>query len=290
MVEFLQYHFIHYLALAFIFGLCVGSFLNVVIYRLPLMLQAEWQAQCAELLNLPQAANEGEATAFNLWVPRSHCPHCKHPIAFFLNVPLFGFAWQRAKCRYCQEKISWRYPLVEILAGLLAVLCAWQYGVSYAAMSAMFLSFVLLALVFIDLDVFLLPDNLTLPLVWVGLIVSTFSLFVPSSSAIFGAVLGYLILWMIAKIFYYFTRVEGMGQGDFKLSAAIGAWIGWQLLPWMISIAAVLALIIGGAIVLIKKRALRDPIPFGPFLASSGFIMLFWGKPLMSLYSRMVLC
>ncbi|MBI5447807.1 MAG: prepilin peptidase [Gammaproteobacteria bacterium] len=280
MIDFFQQHSLYYFTVIFIFGLCLGSFLNVVIYRLPIVLQRKWRAQCVDFLNLPASANEEALDVFNLCSPRSHCVHCKRTLPFFLNIPLLGFLVQRAKCRFCKKKISWRYPCVEFLASLLSLACAWQWGVSWTTLAALLFCLTLLALVFIDLDVLLLPDSLTLPLLWLGLFFSVFSLFISSQEAILGALLGYLVLWSIAKIFHYFAGVEGMGAGDFKLNAALGAWLGWQYLPWLLSLSAILALLVGGGLMLRKKLTLRSPIPFGPFLAMAGLIFFFWGKPL----------
>jgi len=288
MINFLQTYPYYYLCVAFLFGISIGSFLNVLIYRLPLMLQKEWQTQSMEVLGLPDAANESDITPFNLCVPRSHCPHCRKTIPFHRNLPILSFLLQRGKCFSCKAKISWRYPLVEWLAGLLAVLCVWHFGVTWQTPMAMIFCFTLLSLCFIDLESFLLPDNLTLFLLWVGLLLSVFPLFIPSHAAILGATLGYLTLWGIAKIFYFFTRVEGMGYGDFKLAAALGAWLGWQFIPLLISLAAILALLIGGAFMLRKKLALRAPIPFGPFLSLSGLVLLFWGQAMMTAYTGLL--
>lgn len=289
MIDFLQTHVVYYLFLCALFGLIIGSFLNVVVYRLPIILQREWQNQCVELLNLPQAANENDVSPFNLWIPRSHCPQCKNTIPFFSNFPLLTFILQKGKCLHCKKSIHWRYPLIECLAGFFALMSGWYFGVSFEAIAAMVYCFILIALVFIDLESFLLPDHLTLLLLWLGLLLSVFSLFfVTSSTAILGAVVGYVVLWVIGKVYYVFTHIEGMGYGDYKLTAAMGAWLGWKALPLLISIAAILAMFIAGAVMIKKKMDLRAPIPFGPFLAAAGLIMLFWGNPIMAYYYRLL--
>lgn len=271
-----QPQFVPWIAAAL--GLCIGSFLNVVIHRLPKMMEGEWRAQCAEL-GAPAApqARTGDPERFNLMVPRSRCPSCGHGITALENVPVVSWLILRGKCSACAAPISARYPAVEIAAGAAAAYAAWRYGFSLAALGAMAFCWVMIALAFIDLDTQLLPDDLTLPLLWGGLALNLGGTFAPLHSAVIGAIAGYLSLWLVYWAFKLATGKEGMGFGDFKLLAAIGAWLGWQALPLVILLSSVVGAAAGISLMLFTKHGRDHPIPFGPYLAAAGLIALFWG-------------
>jgi leader peptidase (prepilin peptidase) / N-methyltransferase len=258
-----------------IFGLVCGSFINVVIYRMPIMLRNSWEKECADFLNqtMPQPT-----THFNLLVPRSQCPTCKTPIPFWHNIPLLSYSLLRGKCYKCKTKISWRYPLVEMLSCLAAIFIAYKFGITWQTAALLILTFALLSLIFIDLDWQLLPDEILLPLLWLGLLVNTKELFITPTDAIVGATVGYLSLWTIALLFKLVRKIDGMGHGDFKLLALFGAWFGWQSLPILLLIAAFFGSCIGLTIILRHHKSLQTKIPFGPFIAISGWLMIFWGQ------------
>jgi leader peptidase (prepilin peptidase) / N-methyltransferase len=264
-----------------IVGLLVGSFLNVVIHRLPKMMERDWRAQCAELND--QAAPE--LPAYNLVVPRSACPHCGHAISALENIPVLSYVLLlRGKCKGCRAPISARYPVVELLTGLLSAYTAAHFGFGVAGCAAIVFVWVLIALTFIDFDTQLLPDDLTLPLLWLGLLLNVSDTYTSLSSAVIGAVLGYLALWSVYWGFKLTTGKEGMGYGDFKLLAAIGAWFGWQMLPLVILLSSVVGAVVGIALIVLAKQGRNIPIPFGPYLAGGGLIALFWGQPLTQMY------
>jgi leader peptidase (prepilin peptidase)/N-methyltransferase len=265
---------------AAVVGLCVGSFLNVVIHRLPKMLEQGWAEQCAELRGEAPAAS----IRYNLVTPRSACPHCKHPIGALENIPIVSYLVQRGRCAHCGKPISARYPIVELAATALAVAAAWAFGPTYQSIAIAALLWVLLALSIIDIDTQLLPDNLTLPLLWAGLIVNSFGLIVPIQDALWGAIAGYLVLWAVYWAFKLLTGKEGMGYGDFKLLGALGAWLGWQMLPVIILLSSVVGAVIGIALILFRGRDRNIPIPFGPYLAGAGALAVFFGKPLIAMY------
>jgi leader peptidase (prepilin peptidase)/N-methyltransferase len=264
-------------------GLCVGSFLNVVIHRLPKMLDRGWRAQCAELSGEPVA----ELPRYNLVVPRSQCPACGHPISAVENIPVVSFLFLRGRCAACQAPISARYPVVELLTGALTVAAVLRFGgLTPAALAACLLLWSLITLTFIDFDTQLLPDNITLPLLWAGLLANVAGL-VPGVSlrdAVIGAIAGYLALWSVYWLFKLIRGKEGMGYGDFKLLAALGAWLGWQMLPLIVLLSSVVGAVIGIGLVVFKGRDHQIPLAFGPYLAIAGAIALFFGKPLMALY------
>ena len=266
--------------IAAVIGLCVGSFLNVVIHRLPKMLEQGWADQCAEL----RGEAPGERPRYNLFTPRSACPHCKHSIGALENIPVISYLFQRGKCKHCGGAISARYPVVEIAATALAVAAAWRFGPTVQSIAIAGLLWMLLTLSVIDIDTQLLPDNLTLPLLWAGLIVNSFGILVPIQDALWGAVAGYLVLWLIYWIFKLTTGKEGMGYGDFKLLAAIGAWLGWKMLLPTILISAVVGAVAGIAILSLQKKGRSTPISFGPFLAAAGWLMLMFGQDLVDRY------
>jgi len=266
--------------IAAVVGLCIGSFLNVVIHRLPKMLEQGWADQCAEL-----AGNEPpERPAYNLFAPRSACPHCGHGIGALENVPVVSYLLLRGRCKHCAKPISARYPLVEITAAAFGVAAAWHFGPTYQSIAVAGLLWVLLALSAIDIDTQLLPDNLTLPLLWAGLIVNAFGLLVPLPDALWGAVAGYLVLWAVYWLFKLVTGKEGMGYGDFKLLAALGAWLGWQMLPVIILFSSVVGAVVGILMIVLRGRDRTIPIPFGPYLAGAGVLAIFFGRPILQMY------
>jgi len=276
-----------------VLGLAVGSFLNVVIYRLPLMLDREWRAQCAELAGHDPHASTvaaGPRERFNLIVPRSACPACKAPITALQNIPLLSWLLLRGRCARCGAPISVRYPLVELLTGILSAWVAARFGFGFTALAALVLTWFLVALTFIDIDHQLLPDSLTLPLLWLGLTLSLWGpqgnapLPVDVRSSLIGAVAGYLSLWSVYHLFRLVTGKEGMGYGDFKLLAALGAWLGWQMLLPVILIASVFGAVVGIAMLAIRRRSRATPIAFGPFLAVAGWLMMMFGHGLVGRY------
>ncbi len=261
---------------AAVFGLAIGSFLNVVIYRLPKMMQAEWQAQCAELDGREPAA----APRFNLLVPGSHCPACKTPLRIRDNLPLLSWFAARGRCAHCGAAISLRYPVVEALTALLSAYVAWRFGFGLVGIAALAFTFVLIALTFIDADTTLLPDSLTLPLLWAGLLLNVNATFVPLQQAVIGAAAGYLVLWSIYWLFKLATGKEDMGYGDFKLLAALGAWFGWKMLLPVLLLSSVVGAVVGIVLLVLARRGRDIPIPFGPYLAAAGFIALIHGDDL----------
>lgn len=262
------------------FGLAIGSFLNVVIYRLPKMMQAEWQAQCAEL----SGGTAAPSPRFNLLVPGSHCPSCKTPLRVRDNLPLISFFASGGKCAHCGAAISPRYPVVEALTAALSVWVASHFGFTLAGFAALGFTFVLIALTFIDADTTLLPDSLTLPLLWAGLLLNLNGTFAPLREAVIGAAAGYLILWSIYWLFKLATGKEGMGYGDFKLLAALGAWFGWKMLLPILLLSSVVGAAVGIVLLVLARRGRDIPIPFGPYLAAAGFIVLIFGPEIAGRY------
>ncbi|PTD96793.1 prepilin peptidase [Pseudothauera lacus] len=273
MTEFLQQP-LAFGVVAAVLGLFVGSFLNVVIHRLPRMMEREWQAQAAELRG--EAAPSQER--FNLATPRSRCPHCGHLITAVENIPVVSYLILRGRCRHCSAPISGRYPVVELLSAALSGYAAWHFGFGLAALGALFFLWTMIALAFIDLDTQLLPDDLTLPLLWGGLLFNLAGTYTDLSSAVIGAMAGYLALWSVYWLFKLLTGKEGMGYGDFKLLAAIGAWLGWQVLPLTILLSSLVGAAVGIALIVLARHGRNVPIPFGPYLAAAGVIALFWGE------------
>lgn len=269
-----------FIPLVCLLGLFVGSFLNVVIYRLPKMLEQDWQAQAAEL----RGETLPDAPRLNLATPRSCCPACNHQIQAIDNIPVISYLMLGGRCRACREPISKRYPFVEFLSAVLSGLVAWHFGFGVAAIGALLFLWSMIALTFIDLDTQLLPDDITLPLLWLGLLFNINGTFVPLSSAVIGAVAGYLVLWSVYWLFKLTTGKEGMGYGDFKLLAAIGAWLGWKVLPLTILLSSLVGAIIGIGLILFARHGRNVPIPFGPYLAIAGLIALLWGERLTYTY------
>ncbi len=258
-------------------GLLAGSFLSVVIYRLPVMMQRETANFIAQERDEPLPHPE----AYNLLVPRSACPSCGHQLSALENVPLLGWLWLRGRCRHCAAAIPLRYPLVELLSSLLAALLIWRLGSSAAGMAALALAWTLVALAFIDLDTQLLPDDLTLPLLWAGLLVNLNGVFASLPDAVIGAAAGYLSLWSVYWLFRLITGREGIGYGDFKLLAALGAWLGWLMLPMIVLVSSVLGAIVGMTLIALRRQQRGNPIPFGPFLALAGLLALIYGQDIM---------
>jgi len=267
-------------AAAGVLGLCVGSFLNVVIHRLPKMMEQEWHAQCAEL--------RGETTAaepISLAKPRSRCPVCGHQISALENIPLISYLFiLKGKCAACATRISPRYPIVEAATGLLSGYAAWHFGPTLQTVGALLLVWALIALSAIDFDTQLLPDSITLPLLWLGLAFNLWSIFADLSTAVAGAMAGYLALWSVFWLFKLATGKEGMGYGDFKLLAALGAWLGWQMLPAIILLSSVVGAAVGISLIVVARHGRNIPIPFGPYLAAAGVIALFWGNAITQAY------
>ena len=265
-----------------IIGLMVGSFLNVVIYRLPIMMQRGWKQECQEFLELP-VSGQAEET-FNLSLPGSHCPACNAEIKALQNIPVLSYLLLKGKCANCQTSISIRYPVIEALTGVLSVVVAYLLGSQIETLFGLILTWTLIALSGIDFDHQLLPDNITLPILWLGLFLSLFNIFTDPVSSIIGAIAGYLFLWTIYQLFKLLTGKEGMGYGDFKLLALFGAWLGWQYLPLIILLSSLMGAIVGTSMIIFVQRDKNIPIPFGPYLAIAGWIALLWGEQINTLY------
>jgi len=264
-----------------VFGLCIGSFLNVVIHRLPLMLERGWKQDSAELLGVEIA----ETPALTLSTPRSCCPSCGHAISWYENIPLASWLWLRGRCSACKTRISARYPIIEVSTGLLFALVGWRFGATPVALLCCGLVATLVALTFIDLDTQLLPDVLTLPLMWAGIIAAARGWIpVTLAASVGGAVVGYLSLWLVANAFRIVRGKEGMGAGDFKLLAALGAWMGWQMIPLIVLLSSAVGALVGIALIVFRSHGRDVPIPFGPYLAGGGVSALFFGEQLMRLW------
>ncbi|WP_268798072.1 prepilin peptidase [Pseudomonas huanghezhanensis] len=264
-----------------VLGLLVGSFLNVVVYRLPIMMIRDWKTQAREMLELPA---EPTTPTFNLILPHSRCPHCSHQIRAWENLPVISYLFLGGKCSSCKAPISKRYPLVELTCGLLSAFIAWHFGFGWQAGAMLVLSWGLLAMSLIDADHQLLPDSIVLPLLWLGLIVNTFGLFTSLTDALWGAVAGYLVLWLVFWLFKLVTGKEGMGYGDFKLLAMLGAWGGWQILPLTILLSSLVGAVLGLIMLRLRNVETSTPIPFGPYLAIAGWIALLWGDQITASY------
>ena len=272
-----------FISVSFAVGLIVGSFLNVVSLRLPRRMQWQWRQQCAELLE--QSPPDG-AKPPDLVFQRSRCTHCGHGIRPWENIPVISFALLRGRCSKCGQRISWQYPLVELACGVVTAAVAWRFGFSIQAAAAMVFSWAAISLAVIDIREQLLPDDITLPLLWLGLLLSLKSVFANTTDAIIGAVAGYLSLWLVYHLFKLLTKKEGMGYGDFKLFAAIGAWLGWQFLVPTILLSAVVGAVVGTMQIMLAGRDRSQPIPFGPYLAAAGWISMMWGREILDAYWR----
>jgi len=280
MIELLQNSSLFFISITAVLGLLVGSFLNVVIYRLPIMMEREWQTQCNEL----NGVEDKNSAPFTLSQPRSACPHCQHAITAIENIPVISYLFLGGKCRGCRAPISIRYPIIEMLTGLLSAIVAYYFGFDWACLGALLLTWALIALTFIDVDHQLLPDSLTLPLLWLGISFNFYGQFTTLEASVIGAIAGYLSLWSVYQIFKLVTGKEGMGYGDFKLLAALGAWLGWSFLPSIILLSSLVGAVVGLSLILFRRHQSDIPIPFGPYLATAGWIALVWGESINTAY------
>ncbi|KOY00397.1 prepilin peptidase [Pseudomonas nunensis] len=283
--EYLTLYPLAFVITALVLGLLVGSFLNVVIWRLPKMLEREWRTQAHDVLGLPL---ETPPPTYNLMLPHSHCPHCAQKIRAWENIPVLSYVLLRGRCSNCAAPISKRYPLTELACGLLSAFIAWQFGFGWHAGLLLVLTWGLLAMSLIDAEHQLLPDVLVLPLLWLGLIVNSFELFVPLHDALWGAVAGYLALWSVFWLFKLITGKDGIGHGDFKLLAMLGAWGGWQVLPLTLLLSSLVGAILGVILLRLRDAKTSTPIPFGPYLAIAGWIALLWGGQITDFYWQFV--
>ena len=281
MVAFFQSYPEFFLGCVFVLGTSVGSFLNVVIYRLPVMMQREWRHGCLEFLEQPAQDETGK---FNLAVPRSRCGECDHQISALENIPVVSYLILKGKCKNCGTRISIQYPIVEIFTGLISLLVAWHFGVTVQTLAALFFSWCLIAASGIDISHKLLPDNITLPLLWLGILLSFFDVFVDLESSVIGAMAGYMSLWSVFMVFKIITGKEGMGYGDFKLLAVLGAWAGWKLIFIIILTSSVVGAVVGISMIVLKHNDRETQIPFGPYLAGAGWLTLLWGGQLSEFY------
>lgn len=266
-----------------VLGLVLGSFLNVVILRLPRMMQLAWQQEAREILELPAVT----PARYSLTYPPSHCPGCEAPVRAWQNIPVLSWLLLRGRCASCGQPISVQYPLVELASGLMSAVCAWRFGMSPELLAALLLTWALIALAMIDAQTTLLPDDITLPLLWLGLLLALGPVFASLPDAVIGAAAGYLSLWSVFWLFKLITGKDGMGYGDFKLFAALGAWLGWQALPACLLLASLIGTVYGLASILLQRRDAQKPFPFGPFLAIAGWINLLWGEALRAAYWRL---
>ena len=279
-----------FVAVVFAFCLVIGSFLNVVIHRLPIMMEREWRAQCEEITRNPPEYELPDGR-FDLVAPRSRCPSCGNEIRAWQNIPVVSYLLLGGKCANCAESISARYPIVELMTAVLAALCAWRFGVGWEALMAIVMTLTLVPIAMIDAETQLIPDSIVLPLMWLGLAMSLFhpmagadTLFVAPTDAIVGAMAGYLSLWTVYQLFKLITGKEGMGYGDFKLLAALGAWLGWQQLPLIVLMSAAVGAVVGIALMAFRNHERSTPIPFGPYLAAAGWITMLWGDKIKTAY------
>ena len=282
--DLLQSNHVLLVAVTATLGLMVGSFLNVVIHRLPAIMEREWRSQCNDLLEIEPSSDNKEP--YSLIRPRSRCPDCGHRITAFENIPVFSYLALRGRCSDCGSRISPRYPLIEILTAMLSAVVAWHFGFGWPLAAALLFTWSMIPLSVIDIEHQLLPDAITLPVLWAGLVLSLFGVFVDSTASIIGAVAGYLSLWTVYQIFRLLTGKEGMGFGDFKLLALCGAWMGWQALPAIIVLSSLVGAVVGIGLILVRGRDRNLPIPFGPYLAAAGWLALLWGDQITRTYLR----
>jgi leader peptidase (prepilin peptidase)/N-methyltransferase len=290
-IDYVRHFPAFYIPVAGLTGLIVGSFLNVVIHRLPIMMERQWRNHCREFM-----AGEGdtrldhpvELERYDLVSPGSRCPHCGHAIRALENIPVISYLVLRGRCAACKASISPRYPIIELSAAMLSMIVAWRLGFTPAAGAGLVLTWALLSLSVIDMDHQMLPDVITLPLLWLGLLLNLNGVYTDIHASVIGAVAGYLALWTVYKVFKWFTGKEGMGYGDFKLLAMLGAWLGWQALPVVILLSSVVGAVVGITLIAVRGQDRNIPIPFGPYLAAAGWIALLWGKDLTAYYFSMM--
>jgi leader peptidase (prepilin peptidase)/N-methyltransferase len=284
LVDLLQSNHAFLVVVTVALGLMVGSFLNVVIHRLPVMMEREWRSQCNDLLELETSSDNEEA--YSLIRPRSRCPDCGHQISALENIPVFSYLALRGRCSECGTRISPRYPLIEMLTAILSGIVAWHFGYGWPLAAALLFTWSMIPLSVIDIEHQLLPDAITLPVLWTGLVLSLFGVFVDSATSIIGAAAGYLSLWTVYQVFRLLTGKQGMGFGDFKLLALCGAWMGWQALPAIIVLSSLVGAVVGISLILVRGRDRNLPIPFGPYLAAAGWLALLWGDQITQTYLR----
>ncbi len=283
-IEYLQQTPLVFTSGVIILGCIVGSFLNVVIHRLPIMMEREWKRECRIILELDSDDSEQQPTTFNLAQPNSHCPQCNAEIKPWQNIPIISYLLLKGRCANCGCHISVRYQIIEVVSGIMCGVVAWHFGAGMTTLALLFFTWALISLTMIDADTQLLPDQITLPLLWLGILVNTSGLIVPLSDAVWGAIGGYMVLWSVYWLFKLLTGKEGMGFGDFKLLAALGAWMGWQMLPLIILLSSLVGAVVGIAILAFKRQGRDTAIPFGPYLAAAGWIALIWGEPIIDSY------
>lgn len=283
MLQLFSEHPLLFISVVGILGLVIGSFLNVVILRLPVMMEKEWQAECNDLFGSESSTSSNEAP-FNLITPNSHCPKCLHEIKAIENIPIISYLLLKGRCSECDTRIPLRYPVIEATTAILSIAVAWHFGVAWETVAALLLTWALIALTVIDFDHQLLPDAITLPFLWLGLTASLAGLFTTPESAIIGGLAGYLSLWSVYMLFKWATGKDGMGHGDFKLLAMLGAWMGWQALLPIILLSSLVGAVVGIALIVVRGRDRNIPIPFGPYLATAGWIMLIWGEQIVGAY------
>lgn len=286
MLDYLVQHLLLSYSLIGILGITIGSLLTVIIYRLPIMLQQEWHKQCADYLQLDTNNYPRPTASLRLFKPGFHCPQCQQPLSLSAHIPIISYLSLRGRCQNCAHAIKFRYPFIEILSGILAIALLHSFSWTWQFVLLFSFSCILICLIFIDLDHQLLPDQLTLSLLWLGLIANLKSLFCPLPDAVLGAIFGYIGLWTINYLFKLLRGQEGMGYGDFKLLAALGAWLGWYMLPLIILLSSLSGTLVGLYLIICKGHQRQNPIPFGPYLAVAGWFSLYWGEPLLNIFRQ----
>ncbi len=285
-MEIWQTNPVFFVFLVGVLGLIIGSFLNVVIVRIPKMMEQEWQEEARAFLELPPEKKKTDK--LNLFLPRSHCVHCKKKLSVWQNIPVLSFIFLRGKCAHCQKVISWQYPVVELLTALLSMVVAWQFGATPQGFAAIFFTYMIVVLCFIDLNTQLLPDSFTISTLWIGLLISLVPLFANPVSAILGAAAGYGLLWVTGWLFVLIRKKEGMGYGDYKMLAMLGAWLGIQSILFVLLMAVVIGLVLQVSLLIFKKINPKNPLPFGPYLAIAGWVMLVWQVPMMQFFYHLL--